>query len=323
MKKMILFVVCAMLCTVAVAQEVTQSYAVFDFKVTFKRIEPVLSTFKATGVNSKHISYNLVTDNIKGYLVVPECCDAIAAGACTSCGDVGHFGCDELGESLSYLYLARGGEKQEKTTLVKVKADNIVATVFGVGANSAYIGTDKEDEVFKKLRKSSLSMLCIFPEGMFAPRPFPVSGADTTGMRDLDYGYLGLTCLNGVVMFSGYGTATPVVKSSASYGFCSSSVTSIKCLRISSVSGTLTGMFNYGNTALCLTCDEFSITDSCAYFNPEYRSPVTGTWTLRYNTSLSGKKITDETELEALLMKNLNKKQVLDVEFMMDSKEEE
>ena len=315
MKKLVLFALC-ILCTVAVAQEVAQSYAIFDFRVTFKRIEPAMYTLKADGVNSKHISYNLVSDNIKGYLVVPECCDAVAAGTCIPCGEGVPFGCDETGESVAYLYLVRGGEKEEKTTLVKVRADTILATAFGLGANSAYIGTNKEDEAFKKLKKASLTMTVKFPEGMFAPRPFNVKGADTTGMREMDYGYLGLTCLDGDVTFSGYGTATPVIKSSATYGYCSSNVTSVKCLKISSISGTLTGLFNYGNTALCLSCDEFSITNPCTYFDPEYQSPVTGTWTLRYNTTLSGKKITDEAELEEKLLKSAGKKQILDAETL-------
>lgn len=321
MKKMIAILFA--LATVCVLAETAQSYAVFEFRATLKRIEPVMTSQKATGVNPRHLSYTLTNDTIRGFVVLPECCDAIEAGKCTSCGDVSNFGCDESGEPVTTLYIYRQGEKNEKATLVKVPADEIFATVFGQGANSAYIDSDAEDVVFKKLTKSSLTMKFSLPEGLFESRPFKVSSnLYTGGMRDLDYGFLGYTCLDGEIIMSGFGTAKPTVKTNATYGYCESTSSSVKCLKLQSVTGNLVGKFNYGNTALCLECVEWSLTDPCFFYAPIYASPVTGTWTLRYNQSLSGKKITDESELEAILLKAASKKNILDAETLALSEQD-
>ena len=313
MKKAI--VLFAMLCMCMLfADEYQKSYSIYTFKATFKRIEPVLTVQKSNQVNPRHLSYKLVSDNLKGYLVLPECCDAVEAGACVSCGEVARFGRDDFGESVTFLYIVRGGERQEKTYLVKVKANEIFSYVFGQGANSAYIDTDRDADIFKKLRQASLGFECEFPEGIFQPRTW-LEGSQASGMSILDYGFLGFTCLDGYVTFMGYGTADPVVKSSTKVSVCNGpETTTVKCVKPTSISGTITGMFNYGNTALCESCYEFSIVDACMWTKAVYESPVTGTWNLKYNKSLSGRKITLQSELEDLLLQQAKKEEVLETD---------
>ena len=313
MKKTIMCVF-ALCMSLAFADEAALSYAVYSFKAVFKRIEPVLTTQNANGVNPRHLSYKVASDTLKGYLVVPDCC---SGSGCVACGEVNPFGCDDYGESLSYLFIVRTGEREEKDALIRVKADDIFGTVFGQGANSAYIGTNKEDVVFQKLTKASLSMTCEFPEGMFEKRFYKTS-MSTNGMRELDYGMLGLTCLDGYVIFTGYGTATPLVKKTTEISFCSEIENSTKCIRISSINGTLTGMFNYGNNALCDVCDEFGITDPCQYYLGVYKSPVTGTWMLKYNSALSSHGFKSLDELETFIMKNMKKNEVVDAEAIKE-----
>ena len=309
MKKtiMCMFVLCMSL---AFADEATLRYAVYNFKAVFKRIEPVLTVQNANGVNPRHLSYKPVSDTLKGYLVVPDCC---SGNGCVACGESNPFGCDDEGESISYLYIIRGQEREEKDALIKVKASEIFGTVFGQGANSAYIGTNKEDAVFQKLTKASLTMLCEFPEGMF-PTRFYKTSMSTNGMRELDYGMLGLTCLDGYMVFTGYGTATPIVKTTVDISFCTETTSSTKCIRISTINGTLTGMFNYGNNALCDVCDEFGITDPCQYYLGVYKSPVTGTWMLKYSSALSSHGFKNLEDLESYILKNMKKKEVVDAE---------
>lgn len=318
--KKIIFCMMALFTAMLFADEVAKSYSVYDFKASFKRIEPVLTTFKATDVNPRHLSYIVANDTIKGYLVLPECCDAIEGGACVACGDVSGFGLDADGESVAYFYIVRGGEKYETASLIRVKADAIYATVFGRGANSAYIDSDKENEVFKKIKNASLTMTCTFPEDMFETKGYPTN-LPTIGMRNLDYGFLGFTCLDGLIVFTGFGNATPTVKSKNDVAFCGGSVKVAKCIKITSISGTLTGMFNYGNAALCEDCDEFAMTDPCDYYSGRYKAPVSGTWTLKYNGSFSAKKVLLQEDIEAILMKAMKKNEILDLEES-DSSEE-
>jgi hypothetical protein len=313
MKKSIAFAMMFLCASILFAE----SYAVYNFKASLKRIEPVLTIQRAGGVNSRHLSYRTVTDTITGYLVVPECCDASDNGGCVTCGNSSLFGKNELDESNTYLYIFRKGEKIEKNSLVKIKADYVFASVFGQRYNSAYNGSNAEDAVFKKLKNSSFAMSCVFPEKLFDAK-FYGTGTPTNGMRELDYGMLGYTCLDGTMFFTGYGSASPIMKKTEDIGVCYSEIKTVKCIRITSVSGNMTGMFNYGNPAICETCDEWAIVDPCSYYEPVYQSPVSGTWMVKYNSAISERKFKTREEIEDYLKGIVKKKEIIDCENIQE-----
>lgn len=74
-----------MVCSILFADEFKSSYAIYDFKATFTRLEPRLTSIKANEVNPKHLSYVTLKDTFKGYLVVPDCCNAAENGECAAC----------------------------------------------------------------------------------------------------------------------------------------------------------------------------------------------------------------------------------------------
>lgn len=272
-----------MICMVAGAVETAQSYAIYNFKASFYRIETYLKSISAEGVNPKHLSYTKRSDTLKGYLVVPECCDAIKNGACAGCGEVNEFGNDQYGDTTAYLYLYLGSDSKQKTNWVKIKVADIYATMFGRGYNSTYVGTSKENAVFKLANQASLRFTCGFAADIFPKKKY----VDGNGVREMDYGMLGLTCLDGYIEFAGFGACSPIIQTTYECSFCVSKENTIKCARITSISGSMTGEFNYGNIAICDTCDEAALTDPCAYYNFKYAAPVNGTWTIKYNTSAS------------------------------------
>lgn len=309
MKKLIAITM-LMLATVAFAE----GYAIYSFRASIKRIEPVLTVQKANCVNSRHLSYKQVNDTLDGILAVTDCCveSKNDAGYCASCNAGTGSISTGATPAKAVLYIVRKGDKDEKETVVKVEAKELLATVFGQGFNSAYIGTNAEDAIYRKLNKASLTMAFDFPAGLFADRKYPTKFA-TTGMRDLEYGLLGLTCLDGRITFSGYGATARNISTTTTIGFCESSTTSTRCVRIANISGSLVGMFNYGNTALCETCFEFSIVDPCNLYGGLYQSPVSGTWSLKYNSSLSGKAVSDASDLDKIATEYLKRKDVIDL----------
>ena len=271
---------------------------------------------EAKGVNPRHLSYQSKSDMLKGYLIVPECCDAVENGLCVGCGEVCEFGKDnETGDVVAWLYLYLNSDKEETDKFVKVRLADIYATMFGKGFNTAYIGTEKENAVFKKGTESTVSFIAKFDDAIFPKRPFIKSEKAGNGLAELDYNMLGFTSLDGVINFSGFGRITPYVRSTTSLSFCLPPETNtVKCARISSVSGSLTGEFNYGNLGLCESCEEYGLTDPCAYYNNNTAAAVSGTWNIKYNTKISKMKFYTPEDFEAFIVLPKNSKRPVIVE---------
>lgn len=309
MKKFFVLMLFGIACSILFADEIKPSYAIYDFKATFTRLEPRLTSFKADGVNPKHLSYVTVKDTLKGYFVVPDCCNAAENGECPACG-FAEFGYDSEKNIDSYLFLYRTSEKQEKDILFKICLTDIEARMFGLGFNSAYINTNAETKVFKKGTKCSLSMTAEVPADIFEKRAF--TNLSGNGVAEIDYGFLGFTCLDGYIDFAGDGSCKPIVKVTEDCSVCSTTKTEIKCVRVTKITGSLTGNFNYGNTGICEICDEWSLTDPCSYYESKYSAPVWGSWSVKYNTTKSNLKLNDISEVENALKAYTNKKVLVD-----------
>lgn len=298
-----LLVVCFALASMAVLAEA--AFDVYDIKCAFKRIEPVLRTIKAEGVNSYHLSYKTVSDNWMGYLVVKSCCGD--ADACAECGDSNIFGKDENDETTAYIYIYRKSEKKEKDLLFKAPV-LVAAGVFGDGYNDAYIDTPSRDKILKKAKQGYLSVVIdidAFEE---------LSQEYIAGSRDIEYGFLGYTCEDGTMILAGFGAVDPVTKkTAATSSLCGSTpATTSFCYQLKSISGSMVGSFNYSNTALCESCDETSIMDLCDYlFTRKTNATVNGTWTLKINNALSKKYMTIE-EIDEVMLKKCGKAEIKD-----------
>lgn len=307
MLKKVLFVLCVL---VGLSVCADRLYDVYDFKCSFKRIEPVLKSIKAEGVNPWHLSYRTVNDNLVGYIVVPTCCGN--EEICVDCEVGDRWGKEFYDQKAAYIYVYRRGEAKEKTLLFKAPVE-LKGGVFGDGYNDAYNTTDKAEIVFKKANQGYVSILFDVDEFEELSRQY------VEGSRIIEYGFLGFTSLDGTFVMTGFGTVTPnIKKTNGTYGLCGSTPgTSFLCFQMNNFSGNMVGTFNYGNSALCEACDEASIFDPCMYLDRKFNAVVTGTWTLKLNKAYSKKYATID-ELDAFALKKLGKIEIKDADIEED-----
>ena len=307
MLKKVLFVCCALVCVGLFADRL---YDVYDFKCTFKRIEPVLKSIKADGVNPWHLSYKTVSDNLMGYIVVPTCCGD--EEICVDCGEGDLWGKEDYDQKAAYIYVYRRGEANEKTLLFKAPIE-LKGGVFGEGYNDAYKDSDKAEAIYKKARQGFVSIVFDVDAFEELSRPY------VEGSREIEYGFLGFTSMDGTFVMTGFGNVTPNVKKTKStQNLCGSTpATSFLCFQMNNFTGNMVGSFNYGNSALCDSCDESSIFDPCLYTERKFNAVVNGTWTLKLNKTYS-KKYSEIEEVDEFALKKLNKKEIKDADLDED-----
>lgn len=281
----------------AVAQSV-----VYDYKASFKRVDPQykIRTIKEDGSSYKAVteSYGIASDSITGYIVLPVCED-----------------CDgELESSLEdfegVAYLVRKGDKISKKAelpfVLKTDVD-AAAAIFGKEAYIVGYPTDGDPSDVKNLKNAWMTLNFWAPGATdLDPENVIDSGMliPAAAGEDVWLGFLGLDNVAGsrpYVWNKGFGTVKTISQAEATtLGFCDGDTTpGWSCAIIQSISGSTLGEFAYeglcGNTPMWDLCDPTE--DGMVNV-----APIAGTWTLKYNASLS--KVAEASK-EAEILKKL------------------
>jgi uncharacterized protein (DUF697 family) len=285
---------------------------VYDYKATFKRVDPQykIRTIREASGSRKAIteSYKIASDSITGFVVLPVCsgvdkCNGTLQSSLTL---------DEFGSSpteLDYVaYLVRRGDKiSKKAGLPFVLKTNVWArsAIFG---NNAFVIDDKEGDntpsSLKELKNAWMTVQFYTPD---YDKILPYDKIDSGlilknyGGYSLFYGIVGLdNRLGSSVYNKGFGTVKTLTQAEASkIGWCGGSTTAATaCSIIQSISGSTIGEFGYQGA-----CGLTPMWDLC---NPTHTgaattAPIAGTWTLKYNKSLS--ELTGSALSDAILKK--------------------
>lgn len=262
---------------------------VYDYKASIKRINPTYKVRTVDKAKAVTESYSVVSDTLSGYVIVPAC-----------------IACDEEGVSSSIAedfagtaYIVRKGDKYVKSVLK-------TPTVMGSAIFGAYVNNTTSNNTPRasiKDAKQAWMSLAYASQDSNATLSSDVV-LKKVGTTDLNYGFLGFDNL-GVVTISatGFGTAKIMSKAEVTdLGFCGDTTTpGWSCQYINTISGTLIGFAEYQGPCnvtpmwdLCYSEDQNtdSVTDAV----------VTGTWTLKFNKSLSA---VAADEKEAAILKKL------------------
>jgi len=298
MKKILVAILGGAIGLSAVAQTV-----VYDYKATFKRINPIIKIRKVNKVDTVTESYDVSSDTISGYVMLPVCDDC--------------FGPVDTGNNRGHAYLTRKGDKYSKAanipfvTKVDVWAES---AVFGQNAfieGRAPADTDPADE--KELKKAWMWLWFDMHDPLdltLAPAPAVGVVADAghhilanqvvkklaVDAKDplsyLWYGFMGLdNSLGGWVDNAGFGSVK-IYSSSSSLGLCGRQ-DGRPCRLIQNISGSTLGDFTYQGI-----CTGIPMWDLCApdamgaganVWQPPVinMAPIAGTWTLKLNTTLT------------------------------------
>ena len=263
---------------------------VYDYKASIKRINP---TYKVRTVDrSKAVteSYSVVSDTLSGYVIVPAC-----------------IACDEAGVESSIAenfagtaYIVRKGDKYVKSVL-KTPA-KMASAIFGAYVNNTTSNNAPRASI-KDAKKAWMSLAYASQDSSATISSEVV--LKRVGATELNYGFLGFDNI-GVVAIdaAGFGTAKIMSKAEVTdLGFCGDTTTpGWSCQYINTISGTLVGTAEYQGPCnvtpmwdLCYSAER-QITDSVT------DAVVTGTWTLKFNKSLSA---VAANEKEAAILKKL------------------
>lgn len=333
MKKILAAILAGAFGLSAVAQTV-----VYDYKATFKRLNPIYKIRKENKVDYVTESYGVSSDTLTGFVMLPVCNDCVDPLVRVPIDS-------SINPHNGHAYLTRKGDKYSKTAnipfVVKVDVDARSA-IFG---KSAYIlGTDPADTTpsnAKQLKSAWMNLQYTIPgpvNATLTPPPAPQTVVDpghkipanlevkklqVNPKNPLDYiwyGFMGLDNKHGgFVNNSGFGTVKILSGSSSSaLGLCGPTVTKTpECRLIQSISGSTLGEFGYQGI-----CNGIPMWDLCApdadgqtggkWQPPPYAfatAPIAGTWTLKLNTKITkieGKTAADKRRnQEAEILKRL------------------
>lgn len=261
---------------------------VYDYKASIKRIDPsykVRTVNKAKAVTS---SYNVVSDTLSGYVVVPAC-----------------VACDENGVSSSVTedfagtaYIVRKGNKYAKQVLKTPVT--MASAIFGAYVNNTGSSNENDEEPTRPLAsikdsKKAWMYLAYASQDSRFQLPSNVVLKKVTS-TDLNYGFLGFDNVGIVeIEATGFGAAKFLGwTEAAELGFCGQSKPNeFSCQIINSISGTLIGFAEYDGACsltpmwdLCYTKgdEEKNIQPNVT---PVADAVISGTWTLKFNKSLS------------------------------------
>jgi len=299
--------------------------AVYDYKATFKRIDPIykLRTIDPDGSGSypkgQYVteSYGVTSDTITGYVVLPICIKC-ATGILSSSED---FAVTTDEDFVPFAYLVRKGDTLTKKnwegdtvtakyvvkTSVAAKAAIFKSTVYTVPATAS---SDPAVAVPKTM-SAWMTLDYVIPTAEAAylnPGHVIAKAASEDSANLLVYGFLGLDnnygnadaadvleAGEGYVINKGFGTASIIDASTpGSIGVCAAVPgTPSSCNIINSISGSTAGEFGYqgpcGTTPMWDLCDVSN--DGVINY-----APIAGTWTLKYNKTMTAKGGTDAQE---------------------------
>ena len=320
MKKLLATMLVGVVGITAIAQTV-----VYDYKATFKRIDAIykLRTIDPDGSGSypkaQYVteSYGVKSDTITGYVVLPICIDCLN-GILSSSED---FAVTTDDEFVPFAYLVRKGDTLTKKnwagdtvtakyvvrTPVTAKAAIFKSTVYTVPMTAA---SDPAVAVPKTM-SAWMTLDYVIPtaeDAYLNPGHVIAKAASEDSNNLLVYGFLGLDnkygnadvlaqdgAGEGYVINKGFGSASIVTTSTpGSVGVCSADPgSSTPCNIITSISGSTAGEFGYQGP--CTTTPMWDLCDVSADGVVNY-APIAGTWTLKYNKTMTAKGGTDAQE---------------------------
>ncbi len=293
----------------AVAQTV-----VYDYKATFKRLDP---QYKIRTINSQKKvveSYGVKSDNITGFIILPVCVD------CEN-GTMDYSFTDPMGNSdfSGVGYFVRKDNKLIKNAGIEwVTKTNVQANAAVFGKNAYVIDTDKNNFPFtdgfynvKNLNNAWMALEFEIPgheyynqngyEGDLFIKNITTNPSDNTD--NIFVGFLGLDHMGSMskptnVKNRGFGSVKSLMQGEAySMGLCGSSTTAgWNCSIIQSISGSMFADMGWEGT-----CTVTPMWDLC---NPEVNivkdALIAGTWSLKYN-----KNLTEASDKEGEILKKL------------------
>lgn len=286
---------------------------VYDYKASIKRIDPSykVRTFTENQSKVKGVteSYNVVSDTLSGYIVVPRCIGCDEDGIVTS-----------LNNKNGKAYIVRKGNKYAKYTAeydenneyVKDVSEKVLVTpvVMSSGIFGAYVYNAAKDGKpradIKDAKKAWMSLDYASQNNESTKIPFTAI-LKNVGETPQWYGFLGVDNLGVVNVYStGFGTVAQLSqKDKYEFGVCDDNVIDgYSCQYINTISGSLIGYANYMGA-----CDITPMWDLCYSARKENsmmpinEAVITGTWTLKFNKSLT--KITDAAEQQAAILSKL------------------
>lgn len=319
MKKLLATMLVGVVGVAAIAQT-----AVYDYKATFKRIDAIykLRTIDPDGSGSfpkaQYVteSYGVKSDTITGYVVLPLCLECLN-GTLESSEDFTVTSDDFV----PFAYLVRKGDTLTKkywdgdTISAKYVVKTPVAAKAAVFKSTVYTATATASSnpavSVPKTMSAWMTLDYAIPtaeDAYLNPGHVISKAASTDPSNMLIYGFLGLDnnygnadvadlydAGEGYVVNKGFGTASVVTTSTpGSIGVCAAVPgSSSSCNIISSISGSMAGEFGYqgpcGTTPMWDLCDVSN--DGVINY-----APIAGTWTLKYNKTMTNKGDTEAQE---------------------------
>lgn len=280
MKKWLaLLLLCSFVGSVASAQ-----WVVYDYKVSIKRLNSLISTIKystdnydqASNTSLVFDSYTTAIDTLYGYLMVSIC-----AGCDEETGSGGSMPFD------SAVLLVR--RKSDKTKAIWRFEPEVSAALFGKGVTLR----PEDDELaafptsLKKLNQMWVAVVFEFADNA-DDAPFGKYG-------DWPYGFLGHGSAEGIIEATGFGTAKLLSETSVS--FCRPP-TNTSCFVLDKMpQGRMVGfVFQKG------VCTEVPMWDVCT-LDLLSEGVMHGTWSIKLNNSLSTKVNNDYYPEDVLINK--------------------
>ena len=288
MKKILAAILAGAFGLTAVAQTV-----VYDYKATFKRVNPIYKVRKVGAAQMVTESYGVTSDAITGYVILPLCddCNGPVASSLANTGTA---------------YLTRKGDKYSaKANLPFVLKTAVTADSAIFGQNAYVLGdnaipTAGDPHALKDLKSAWMKLSFVTPDA--AATDVVDSGLiikEAAG-TPVWYGFLGLdNYLGGTVNNAGFGSAKVLTTSqAATLGWCGGlpgSTTS--CQMVQSISGSTLADFGYDGLCGAVPMWDVCVPDSTGMITT---APIAGTWTLKFNNSLS-----NAADQEAAIYKKL------------------
>ncbi len=280
---------------------------VYDYKASVKRINPVISTIKYStdvwdakaDISKKLESYSVVSDTLKGYLVISACSTCTAEAEAWDA-----FNADE--DQYAYLLITRAGDK--KKLAWEFNYATVEGGVFSKNVGVRPAGDDLEGKATSIKNIKSAWMTLAFESVNYGYNTLnKVYGGDNYP----SYGLLGEDYKGVELLHAGFGKAvggSDTVKGED--GICESTDDETSgCVRIDSISGSLVG-----DAVIAGPCDT-PMWDSCLLtIVPEEGAEaeasmieavaVSGTWSVKFNKSMTKKLIADAEALTKALKHN-------------------
>lgn len=282
MKKLVLTALLAV-CSITMAADVL----VYDYKASIKRLDLQVKYVKAKGVAQQ---FNVVSDTVAGYVVLP---------ACNSCSaDSGITATTATDEFNGYAYLVLKGNKFAKQVGRYVYKAPVYATaaVFG---SQAYT-TDSDPANPKQNKKAWMALDYAMAEvGEIQPDfdVTPLLKGKVNATNEPQYiGFLGLGHFGNdgvLVQNTGFGTAKVVTTSDPDvFDFCGGYAEGkdYNCTIVNTINGTLVGYPKYigpcGHLPMWDLCVE-TLDSGDLYYMMTGDAVISGTWSLKFNNKLT------------------------------------